>query len=61
MDDMATTDAMVRGEHLTALHDHLDHMLVAHILSRENGIAVEYEDVHAGTISPIRVLSSHSV
>lgn len=60
MNDMATADAMVRGEHLTALHDHLDHMLVAHVLSRKDGITVEYEDVHAGTISPIMTLSSHS-
>ena len=61
MNDLATTDAVIRGEHLTALHDHLDHMLVAHVLSRKERITVEYEDVHAGTISPIRVLSSHSV
>lgn len=60
MNDMATTDAVIRGEHLTALHDHLDHMLVAHVLSRKDGITVEYEDVHAGTISPIMTLSSHS-
>ena len=47
---MTTTDTMVRGEHLTAFHDHLDHMLVAHILSREKRIAIEYEDVHAKII-----------
>lgn len=49
---MTATDAMVRGKHLTALHDHLDHMLVTHILGRKNWIAVEYEDVHATTLSP---------
>ena len=47
MNDMTTADAMVCGEHLTALHDHLDHMLVAHILSRKKRIAVEYKNVHA--------------
>ena len=61
MNDMATADAVVRGEHLTALHDHLDHMLVAHILSRKKRIAVEYEDVHEGTILPNKPMSSYLI
>ena len=56
MNDVTTTNAMVRGKHLTAFHDHLDHMLVTHILGRKNGIAVKYEDVHRETLHQVSVV-----
>ena len=40
-------DTVGSREHLCRLDNHLDHMLVAHILSRKKRIAVEYENVHA--------------
>ena len=57
--DMATSHAMYCGKHLTAFHDHLYNMLVAHILGSEDGICVENEDVHAVRVAPFMVLSSH--
>lgn len=58
MDDMTTANAMVCGKHLTALHDHLHHMLVTEFLCCLCRVLIDYEDVHAGIVLPVSLKSS---
>ena len=61
MNDVTTANAMVRGKHLTALHDHLHHMLVTEFLRCLCRVLIDYEDVHAVILLQVLPLSSHSV
>ena len=50
-DDMTRTHAMDGRKHLTALYDHLYHMLVAQLTCGYKRITVNNEDIHAYSIS----------
>jgi hypothetical protein len=53
----AVKDSVRRGEHLCALYDHLDHMLVAQVGCGSVGIFIDYEDVHGEILPQIADLS----